>query len=351
MSTKIYNGFRMKNISGNEMVAFANELREKIRPEINKKFCEGLTKVCRKLISEAILYNTKFDGTNEFAKTIEKEFIHKWFYTAFTNSRILYDNDKIIHELEWPFIGGVINLAVNAYKSDTLNTDRVSCYNDIRSNIAFCKGDDNHLLFITYGNVFTDYLYELIKNKDKFIEKYEIEEYGYWNNTDRPEEITIKEWEKRESDWNKALPGPGITARCGLCTCNIINDDDLFSFTRMCDDGRMKMFLGQFPNIDDIIYDRAKSIVIDNYIFKDPEYDHSLTSSWALAEKYSSLLKNGDPTMNEKVNELCSKIKDQIPDCSKEDILSESIIAFIPRYIIWRNRMNLKKNQEKNKED
>ena len=266
MSTKIYNGFRMKNISGNEIVTFLNELREKIKPEINKAFCEGLTMICRKIIYNAIQYDLNFNDTKKAADEVEGKFLRSWYLSSLTTTsaaqRALYDIDKVIEDLDWPFVGGILNLAINVYRNDTLNESKVSCYNDIRSEIAFCKGDDTHLLFITYGNVFTDYLDKLIQNKDELITKYGIEEYGYWNNTDKPEGITDEDWVKRESDWNKALPGMGVTARCGLCTTNIINDEDLFSIMKMGDDGRTKLFFEHFPEDVYVFFTRDHQIII-----------------------------------------------------------------------------------------
>lgn len=32
-----------------------------------------------------------------------------------------------------------------------------------------------------------------------------IKEYGYWNNTDKPDELTEEEWDERRSDWNEVL--------------------------------------------------------------------------------------------------------------------------------------------------
>jgi hypothetical protein len=34
-----------------------------------------------------------------------------------------------------------------------------------------------------------------------------IEEFGYWNNTDRPDEVTEREWSHRSKLWHEAFPG------------------------------------------------------------------------------------------------------------------------------------------------
>jgi hypothetical protein len=35
----------------------------------------------------------------------------------------------------------------------------------------------------------------------------EVEEYGYWNNTDQPDGVTDAEWDERRSFWDRVLPG------------------------------------------------------------------------------------------------------------------------------------------------
>ncbi len=34
-----------------------------------------------------------------------------------------------------------------------------------------------------------------------------IEEFGYWNNTDRPDEVTERQWSRRSQLWHEAFPG------------------------------------------------------------------------------------------------------------------------------------------------
>lgn len=38
-----------------------------------------------------------------------------------------------------------------------------------------------------------------------------VKEYGYWNNSDRPDNLTAADWRKRKSDWDKALPDHAST--------------------------------------------------------------------------------------------------------------------------------------------
>lgn len=42
-----------------------------------------------------------------------------------------------------------------------------------------------------------------------------VEEYGYWDNTDREENVSAREWRRRRDDWMKVLPWGGAASdRC-----------------------------------------------------------------------------------------------------------------------------------------
>ena len=59
----------------------------------------------------------------------------------------------------------------------------------------------------------------------------EVEEYGYWNNTDQPEGVTDAEWDERRAAWERCLPNWSPPARQAL------------NFTLRCDaaDGIIEM--------------------------------------------------------------------------------------------------------------
>lgn len=348
MSTKIYNGFRMGNLSANEMIEFINELREKIRPEINDAFCDGIVKICRKIISKCIQYNIDFDSSEESAKKIEEKFLRSWYLASLTTTttaqRALYDIDKVIEDLDFPFVGGILNMAVNIYKNDTINESFVSCYNDIRSNIAFLKGDEEHILFIVYGNIFIDLLFELIIKNDEIVRKYGIEEYGYWNNTDKPDNISEEAWIKRSDDWNNALTDIGVASQHGLCTTDIINNENLFSLFRMAQDGRSEKIIAMMPSVKEMIAQLVHDKTINYFVRINPEYNSNDSNSYSLCLEYKKMFESGNSEMIAYADELNKEMWRYIPDCSIAEILSESLLELLPKYMEWRkeNIMNNK---------
>lgn len=55
-----------------------------------------------------------------------------------------------------------------------------------------------------------DILNNLLNSNENF------EEYAYWNNTDKPDAISKEEWDLRRKDWDEALPCAGIPKNNGI---------------------------------------------------------------------------------------------------------------------------------------
>lgn len=51
-----------------------------------------------------------------------------------------------------------------------------------------------------YVNVFDEDVHEMVRKNQKF------KDFSYWNNTDRPDEVTARQWRHRERTWDKLLP-------------------------------------------------------------------------------------------------------------------------------------------------
>lgn len=98
----------------------------------------------------------------------------------------------------------------------------------------------NYLLGIPFAEhrVFMDELFKLPG----------VEEYGYWNNTDKPEHVTDAQWRKRAKDWDKALPGCDSPAASGF-TYQITRPAPFFPYTAYTPD--------LFPSFDERLKDAA----------------------------------------------------------------------------------------------
>ena len=67
--------------------------------------------------------------------------------------------------------------------------------------------------------------------KDLWFNKSFVKEYSYWNNTDKPDEITGKEWAQRDRVWGRALCGTpamsGYNATCNNEYLPFIDFEDI----------------------------------------------------------------------------------------------------------------------------
>ena len=92
---------------------------------------------------------------------------------------------------------------VNKNQSTALVSD--TCFDvDFDFNVSLLPLPDKTLL-IPFG--------ENVKCQ-KIFKKY-TQEYGYWNNCDKPDEISDEEWEQRRHDWDIVLPGVGVPKENG----------------------------------------------------------------------------------------------------------------------------------------
>lgn len=62
-----------------------------------------------------------------------------------------------------------------------------------------------------YGILFTEWN----EARTRWFRHPAIHEYGYWNNTDRPDRCSEREWDARRRVWDRLLPGSAIPAQHG----------------------------------------------------------------------------------------------------------------------------------------
>ncbi|MBG0738919.1 hypothetical protein IV500_05715 [Paeniglutamicibacter antarcticus] len=159
MSTKIYNGFRLAE--GTDLTAFKHEVRSIIDPLRDQEDLKLLAATLAKRVDERWLA-----GEPILPGAVE---------TAYS---------------EW--VDAQSKMSVYDYAYD-LNRFELSIGTDPGSgrSMVIARVENRVLL-------------------DAFEEMPEVEEYGYWNNTDSyPEGVTRGDWEKREAAWDRMLPGFG----------------------------------------------------------------------------------------------------------------------------------------------
>lgn len=116
------------------------------------------------------------------------------FYTA-SQKLIMEECQRSADQMTGPVKFAIIAEAEKRWKDEQQKMSTRSTFHDpLRFSLVFGKSASGQLLaYPFYGE--NDYLYAL-------REMEEVEEYGYWNNTDPEEGITEEEWDFRRKEWD-----------------------------------------------------------------------------------------------------------------------------------------------------
>lgn len=61
------------------------------------------------------------------------------------------------------------------------------------------------------------FYYEEESFKDIFTDHFKAKDFSYWNNTDKPDEISELDWENRRRVWDIIFDKKTIPSQCGVC--------------------------------------------------------------------------------------------------------------------------------------
>lgn len=169
MSTKIYNGLKAKD--SNPFIAMAH-IKQVIEPLFYEKFSA--------LVAEA---EEAKDATWADRFILEGK---EW--------------EKPIADSRWP--------SRDVYKIVEELRQARSWYSpaDIGYDVTLMPNGKGRPLVLVFGLQVSDYVQALVSANV-------VEEYGYWNNSDRPEEISASAWGARAKAWNRITVPP---AEAGL---------------------------------------------------------------------------------------------------------------------------------------
>lgn len=187
MSTKIYDGKKLPNMSVLELHRFCQKLKAELLPVAKTEYC----KLVAKIAQSAYMYMVT--GQNICDYTIDMP------------------NVDIIDKRNDPY--GIFSFAREQANKLVLNTSaairRVDSEPEADFDVSICVFPiHDKTLCIPFAN--HDELHK------KLFETKEFEEYGYWNNVDAPKGVSDEEWARRKADWDEALPGIGVPRDCGM---------------------------------------------------------------------------------------------------------------------------------------
>jgi hypothetical protein len=163
VSVKIYNGCILNNVKSlDQFQKFLDELRSKIGKTSRELIVNKIAEVCTDLIDSNTFANLPDDATGGNSSVVSSAFSY-----VDKQYRGIYRSGQRSPEFDFGF------------------------------DVSFCK---------IKGKLLALYFTEQRDYVDIFMGMDQVEEYWYWNNADKPEELTDDVWDKRSADWKKALP-------------------------------------------------------------------------------------------------------------------------------------------------
>lgn len=252
MSTKIYNGFLIKN---NPDIRTLNQYFIDLRKEIQEK---GNQLFINLFIKKYCFFLDLYQVDKSAAITLYEEELKKTFsesdikvhYYLYVLDKV---NDAATKSVRYPSYDLSCSIHIIPIKEKILG-------------LYYCEQ--------------TEYM-DLIQNNEWFLE------YHYQNQSDKPDKITEDEWDQREKDWNEALGISGIPNDQGFTI-------ELFNTNRIP--------INIYQDIHPIsnIYNRAKRVA--EFLNKYDKFD-GMNYSVFLSDDYKKFI-------NKKAEEIIPLLKD-----------------------------------------
>lgn len=230
MSIKIFNGYRIEKMSVEELVEFT----KRIRLEMLENRKELALKSIGCIIASDIDQLTLF-GLSKFKEELDDE------------------SETLLNPMNRAY-----RLIQKRYE-DSLKTNKSDPLVDFDTNLIIVPHEDYYLaLLYTEQDSFADI----------FLNQPEVSYYGYWNNSDKDDDVSEADWEKRKLDWESVFSSYQSPNEVGM---NI---------------ALIKGMIGRFDiNTDEVLQeltsfeDRLQSIVYEQILLERIDRDKPMTST------------------------------------------------------------------------
>ncbi len=197
MSTKIYNGRKLKNKPKNlkEVRDIIFKFKEQAMEYYRNKFYRLLARDAVEIIDNAAIFHT---ADYDFPHHYDDKIMEKLGQQQFSSSTI------------WGAVENSIGKRAEIFRKQLERGGNFFEYEFYCHVIVLPCDDEVFLLLYTQER----------EIQDMFDAMEEVEEYPYWDNTDQPDGMTWEEWEVRGAEWDKALgddtPGNGVPSQNGF---------------------------------------------------------------------------------------------------------------------------------------
>lgn len=333
MSTKIYNGYKIKNLSTFEFNEFLNILRARLTDAYLEKYAKLFCSVSTSMIDD-LMFKNKYEPEklDEYLIKIHKERYYSLGHDLLNPKEDTLDEIK--KHLNDDYFGSIKELTENFIqrRCHTIAvTERRNEPFDFISNLVVYNLNSEFVLFQVFGTELQNIVYDLVhsrKKSDKNIVKmYQLEEYEYYNNCDKPYNVSKKKWEQRRDDWDTVLPGIGIPSVNGI-TIELISSSLFLEGYAYKLYGNKSYF--KFSTVEERAKKYAKQECQVAYLEKNiPENEKpSYTNSISLLMDFDKKIKEKDKEILESIDKKTEEFKNLFIPLSL-DIVFESLLSFI----------------------
>lgn len=241
MSIKIYNAYQIKITSMQDCQTFIHILQSLCQKEIQNMLENMLANQIQETVDYAILYKKRPElGTYLYLDF--SSYICSLDKRAKANpNQALYQMDSTIRESEkQENITTVLKKYYPVRKSKQVLKNKVTLKSllnlnsvfNLEQTIAMFYQTPTDVCIIAYGDILCDILKKAsYQNSIEELIKFQIVDFHYQNQTDKPNSISDEEWNIREKEWNRMLPS-GNPSKDGIVFPVISSDNlDLFIYS------------------------------------------------------------------------------------------------------------------------
>lgn len=312
MSTKIYDAYRIKIPSGKGLLCFLDTIKTECIKAESDRIWKMIVEKAVNIIDAGIYHKVNnLPPENYIANIYEccgedpyyREQMKKWF-----NYQYALNISKQI-----------IKRKIESVDTEEFLTNLDYCISNSLCMFPF----DDHIFLMSFGRSANNVMERILKNEEwsSFRQKYQLEDYHYQNQTDKPDDISESDWDKREADWKEAMP-TGIPSADGICV-EII--DSGFRLFTLSDKYKTETDISEYiPSKEGRINEISKKQAFKEYL-----EIHGFEEKLSVYSMFSKKIKKNDPEVAELLNKSIQIYENELPDITF-DTLMEDIKNFFP---------------------
>lgn len=340
MSTKIYNGFKIKALNFKEQKAFISDVKKRATEYYLDIYIEGLSRRIVEFVDtlSVLDYNKDFErlGLALKSRYYKRLSISKIISKARLGDIVKVSDEEITKLFQMP------HYSLMSFMQDVVEEDIKHCEIskdlfisdfDFNSEIVMFPFTNRNTLLMTYSTNFTNFFSSLCNDK-AFCDTYQLEEYHYQNQTDKPDEISARDWNKRKRDWDKVLK-TSIPSTDGI-VINII-DSEIFIHSLFENYRKIRNeIVSMIPLRSARIKNLAGELALDEYfeIYKKENgiEESSYSDVMDAHRKFKKLRDEGDLDAVNIYNEQKKKSEAIVQNITEDNLFKNSVLSWFPNY-------------------